>query len=584
MKRFWHTCLAMVATATVSVSVANAQNNWNAPSEIGSYQSILSRAGYGQDNVVATAGRALQGSGTSNLPTGSGTINGGGGPAIGGGGSSTVGGGLPSGSGTVNAGSAWSDYSGSSTVNNAPVAPQAATGQAFAPTGGSCPTCVGNAPNFNAPNFGGHVHGGQVVGGSAIGGQIVGGQAIGSPIIGTPVVSGPIVNGPVVNGPIVGGATGFIDNNFSGFNVGSNAYSGVVNNVVGPGYDPGYHPPIYSAPFQVSQVSGQAFQGASRAKNANWVVGLYAASFARDYEDDRRLSRNSNGNVLTTRSADEGDFGGYGVSLTRRGSNGRGIELRYWAFNPDDSVQINGPGLEPILPNLQQLQHVPTGRDLNDIFYSANNHLLIRNTDINNFEVNLLNNGGHYYTRRGRAANFELLGGFRWFQFDEQLAFISNNDPAQPPAQTLYETQAENDLVGFQLGARNEICLGRRLSAFSSISTGIFNNHIKTRQRFFDQNGSFPVLTSGPSAGQEFNFGDSKDDVAFLGEIDLGLTYQVSQRLRARFGYRAFGIAGVALAGDQIPFDFSNTNRIQSANSNGSFLLHGGYVGLEACF
>ena len=576
MKRFWHTCLAMVATATMSASVADAQNNWNAPSQIGSYQSILSRAGYGQDNVVATAGNALQGSGTSNLPSGSGTISGGGGSAISGGGSSTAGGGvLPSGSGTVNANSAWSDYSGSSTVNNAPVAPQQATGQAFAPSGGSCPTCVGHAPNFGAANFGGHVHGGQVVGGPAIGGQIVGGQAIGSPIIGNPVVSG----------PIVGGTTGFIDNSFNGFNVGSNAYSGVVSNVVGPGADPGYHPPIYSAPFEVVQASGQAFQGSSRVKNANWVVGIYAASFARDYEDDRQLSRNANGNVLSTRSADEGDFGGYGVSLTRRGSDGRGIELRYWAFNPDDSAQIDGPGLEPLqLLNLDQLQHVPTGRDLQDIFYSADNHLLVRNTDINNFEVNLLNNGGHYYTRRGRAANFELVGGFRWFQFDEQLAFISNNNPAQLPAQTLYETRAENDLVGFQLGARNEICLGRRLSAFSSISTGIFNNHIKTRQRFFDQNESVPVFSSGPSAGQEFDFGDSKDDVAFLGEIDLGLTYQVSQRLRARFGYRAFGIAGVALAGDQIPFDFANTDRIQRANSNGSFLLHGGYVGLEACF
>ena len=70
MKRFWHTCLAMIASATVTAGVADAQNNWNAPSEIGSYQSILSRAGYGQESTMATALPGGGGSGTTNLPMG----------------------------------------------------------------------------------------------------------------------------------------------------------------------------------------------------------------------------------------------------------------------------------------------------------------------------------------------------------------------------------------------------------------------------------------------------------------------------------------------------------------------------------
>ena len=81
MKRFWHTCLAMIATATMTAGVANAQNNWNAPSEIGSYQSILSRAGYGQETNVATAARQAMGSGSVTMPNGGmaggGSFNGG---------------------------------------------------------------------------------------------------------------------------------------------------------------------------------------------------------------------------------------------------------------------------------------------------------------------------------------------------------------------------------------------------------------------------------------------------------------------------------------------------------------------------
>ena len=46
MKRFWHTWLMMLAVATM-VSTASAQSGSRSAPAIGSYQSILSRAGYG---------------------------------------------------------------------------------------------------------------------------------------------------------------------------------------------------------------------------------------------------------------------------------------------------------------------------------------------------------------------------------------------------------------------------------------------------------------------------------------------------------------------------------------------------------
>ena len=45
MKRFWHSWMAVVATVAM-ISPAVAQNDLGQLSEIGSYQSILSRAGY----------------------------------------------------------------------------------------------------------------------------------------------------------------------------------------------------------------------------------------------------------------------------------------------------------------------------------------------------------------------------------------------------------------------------------------------------------------------------------------------------------------------------------------------------------
>ena len=52
MKRFWHIFLAVVAMATLA-NTANAQ--WSSGGEIGSYQSILSRAGYGDAAQAASS-------------------------------------------------------------------------------------------------------------------------------------------------------------------------------------------------------------------------------------------------------------------------------------------------------------------------------------------------------------------------------------------------------------------------------------------------------------------------------------------------------------------------------------------------
>jgi len=576
MKRFWHTCLAVIASATMTAGVADAQNDWNVPSEIGSYQSILSRAGYG-NGMSATSGSAVGGSGTNSMSgmLGGGTVNGGG----------VLNGGMVNGGGALNGGM----------VNG----------------GGALNGGVVNGGMFN----GGMVNGGMVNGGMVNGGMVTGevvnggsvsmpynGSAASSmgqpmmtqPRMGQPVMTQPRMTAPMVTQPRMvapmtsydGGGGGYIDSGYGGMidgGCGGSAYTGVVDSGMS------YAAPAYSAPvFSSGGFTGaQLFNGGGRARSANWVVGLFALSFARDYEDDVLLSENPAGDQLFTTDADEGDFGGYGVNLTRRQCNGRGLELRYWAFNTGASAQLDGANVYSVMPTLIYLEHAPSARDLLSIYDTTEFHTIERETDINNLEVNLLNNGGFYQTRRGRSAAFELVGGFRWFQFDERLAYTTAGDVAVNPLATetfTYQSQVENNLVGFQLGARNELCLTNKLRGFFGVTAGIFNNNIQTRQNFFDANGEGATLTDGPSTGREYDFSDEKNDVAMIGELDMGVTYQLTQRARARFGYRTFGVAGVALAADQIPVDFRRTDRVQRANSNGSLLLHGGYAGMEFCF
>jgi len=69
-----------------------------------------------------------------------------------------------------------------------------------------------------------------------------------------------------------------------------------------------------------------------------------------------------------------------------------------------------------------------------------------------------------------------------------------------------------------------------------------------------------------------------------LGEIDLGLGYQISQCWRITGGYRALGISGIALATDQIPPFFSYYDAAAQINSSNSMILHGAYAGIECNF
>ena len=68
MKRFFHSWSAIVATLAM-ISPAVAQNDANGHSEIGSYQSILSRAGYSTSDVDGRGVRAYRPAGIDVAPS-----------------------------------------------------------------------------------------------------------------------------------------------------------------------------------------------------------------------------------------------------------------------------------------------------------------------------------------------------------------------------------------------------------------------------------------------------------------------------------------------------------------------------------
>ncbi|QEG20548.1 BBP7 family outer membrane beta-barrel protein [Mariniblastus fucicola] len=546
MKRMWQNWLAIVTLVTM-VGTANAQHGWNQPSEIGSYQSILSRAGYG--NNMGSLGQGMMQPGVPMQ------------------GSAMEGGAMVQGSTAM-----------------------------YGMNGVQSGAVNGGATMMSAPT--GAVHGSVLQGGSmggVVGSAATAGQVMSTPMAGAvpmqsampmqsmapmataaPMISAPAMGGMVNTGTSFVGSTPMASPSMCN----SSLFAGSAGSACAA--------PVYSTPIYQQAVMAPTYVAAPQRPRANYTIGLTGMYFQRDYEDNRFLAQNPSGDTLYTNDADEQTFDGFGVTLASRNASGSGMEVGYWALNPGRSAAIlTGANVATNIQGLDQLIHVSSGRDLYDIYANTVAQTIVRETDINNLEFNVLRNGGTFCGRNNRKGFYELLGGFRWFEFNESLQYTSSIDNvAYPlvPSDFFYNLEARNRLLGFQLGARNEYCLGSKLRLFSGVKGGVFNNNIRTMQNITDLNGEIAQVNGGPSAGRPFSYNDEKNDVAFLGELDFGVLYHLSCRTRIRLGYRAIGVSGVALAADQMPYDYTDPNELLSANSNGSLMLGGGYYGLEFCF
>ena len=230
----------------------------------------------------------------------------------------------------------------------------------------------------------------------------------------------------------------------------------------------------------------------------------------------------------------------------------------------------NGAGVQPLDNFFQGTQALEVRRDF----------------EYHNIELNVLRlpwvfAGGGHATQNARLA---LLAGARYFRADDYLAFASDftnetfgDDPANELA---YVSDVENHLVGVQFGGMLDYALTGRLSGFFNSKLGIYGNHMTARQLMQGGNGA-AVIATGPFAGQDFDTDSKKNDVAFLGELDAGLSYQIGSHWRITGGYRVAAFSGIALAPSQIPLDFTDLASAAYVDDHDSLILHGTYAGVE---
>jgi hypothetical protein len=243
------------------------------------------------------------------------------------------------------------------------------------------------------------------------------------------------------------------------------------------------------------------------------------------------------------------------------------LEFTYYGLiQHHDSVQVTDPN-NNLYSALSQFGTVPYGGFLEDGGAAYMRQEISSTFD--NYEGN--------YRRHWQGPDCRFQGswllGVRCFQYNEKFDFISVN--TVNAAQLRYHVNAVNTLVGAQTGGDLWLCIIPGLRLGTEGKVGVYGN-----------NASQHTALTATSLGVPYTETASSNDVAFVGDASVYLTYRISYQFNLKVGYNFLFVDGLALGAENFNAAPPNTfmmgsNRVASLNDNGNVFYSGASVGFE---
>jgi len=177
--------------------------------------------------------------------------------------------------------------------------------------------------------------------------------------------------------------------------------------------------------------------------------------------------------------------------------------------------------------------------------------------------------------RRWNEGSVTWLAGFRWVEWNQQLAIDYQYANTLDSGSGFFSTDTGNNLYGGQIGADVQLWNRRGAWRVNAVGkTGVYYNAAAFQRSSAGYSTSSGTVDLG-------TFAAAADQTGFVNELGVNANYSVTKWLALRAGYTLLWLSGVAMAPNQLPLtDFGAG--IASINSEGSVLLHGVTTGLEA--
>ncbi len=162
---------------------------------------------------------------------------------------------------------------------------------------------------------------------------------------------------------------------------------------------------------------------------------------------------------------------------------------------------------------------------------------------------------------------FQLLGGFRWFQWQENLQVSYQPGPVPPVTDSVY-LGTINDLYGYQIGF-DSLLLSTNWMRVEAIMKG---------GAYYNRNRLASTLSTGFGPLQATVGADS---AAFVGELGMTGVIPLSRNIDFRFGYLAFWLDGLAQPTNQFRSGQYDPTVPIVVDTTGGTVLQGLTLGLE---
>ena len=330
-----------------------------------------------------------------------------------------------------------------------------------------------------------------------------------------------------------------------------------------------------------SGLYGDDFGACGSGCGPSWYAGFTALYMTRNKPNPYQLSfdtTNPVGELILNVDTIDNDWQeGFEVRVGKYLGCSSAVEFSYWtldnwggqanAFDPPGVGSLNTPF------DFRSLNF--GGVPVTDYFDNAEAHRFTRNDEFHNFEVNFL----HWPMACNPCSRIQTSGlvGFRYINFREswQLAssYMERDFGVDPANEAYYDIDVDNNLFGVQIGGRASFGFTDCLSVYAAPRFGVFANYMEHDSRIYSGDNQTALSISS-----------NNTVVSLLGQLDVGVNYQITSRLSIYGGYRVVAISGIALADEQIPYLQDDLFGIGDIDHNSNLVMHGATGGLQFSF
>jgi hypothetical protein len=177
---------------------------------------------------------------------------------------------------------------------------------------------------------------------------------------------------------------------------------------------------------------------------------------------------------------------------------------------------------------------------------------------------------------RERAVNLMWLAGFRFFEVGDALTLV--NTPGNAAlAPTDLTVATNNNIYGAQVGAKFDWLFLPRLR-FNVVPKFMIGGNAITNTTSLENAAGNPALFA---SGAPVSVHQTLGVFSWLGSVDTGLAWDVTDHWTLSIGYRVVGVGNIGQADAQWPSLLAAPGTLPGLGAGSSTIIHGGFAGFE---